>query len=171
MVWVGSNLNDHLFPSRMPRAGMPFTGWSCSGPYPAWPWQVVYSSGPRLVCHCLSVQITGVLHGNSNASHFSKCSPRSKSCDSAFTVSRKFKPILTDFFFCPGTAGTKQKVFVFNFFSWTCTCSFLQGEPFKNLPWSISFYPSPHPLYVFRNFVSGEVKFDFGFSGFVFIQW
>lgn len=143
---------------------MPFTRWSCSGPHPAWPGQVVCSSGPRLVCHRLSVQITWDLHGHSNASCFSKCSPWSKSSDWAFPVSRKFKPILIGFFFCPGTAGIKQKVFAFNFFP-KLHKLFLQGEPFKNIPWSISFYPSPHPLYILINFVSGEVKFDFDFPG------
>lgn len=86
------------------------------------------------MCHCLSVQITRVLHGHSNASHFSKGSPQCKSCDSAFTISRKFKPILIGFFFCPGTAGTKQKVFAFNFFPELAHAAFYKENPLKISP-------------------------------------
>ena len=49
MVWVGRDLEDHLFPTPLPWAGTSSTSPGCSELHPTWPWILPGRGQPQLL--------------------------------------------------------------------------------------------------------------------------
>jgi len=57
MIWVRSDLKDHLVQPPLPSTGKPSTTPGCSKPCPTWPWTLPGRGHPQLLwatCSCAS---------------------------------------------------------------------------------------------------------------------
>ena len=70
MVWVGSDITDHLVPTPLPWAGTPSTRPGCSKPHPTWPWTLPRRGQPQLQFRPLNYSVVCFLTSRCVCSFF-----------------------------------------------------------------------------------------------------